>query len=258
VSLLSGKRVLVTRPSQANDNLQELLAAQGAHPVLFPTVVIVPDADGLARLDRALERLSEFAWLVFTSKKAVDLFCERWKAGHAVGPLPAIAAIGPVTARALAENGLHVTAMPEEYTGDAIPSVMGDVREMKILVPRAQGAREDLIDLLAQKGALVEEVVLYQAVTSSPEPAAWAQLSKGVDYVTFTSASTVNSFFELLGERAHAVLAQAVTACIGPITADALAKYGIQAHVVARQYTAEGLVQAIMDNEQQLQQEAKA
>jgi uroporphyrinogen-III synthase len=195
VSLLSGKRVLVTRPPQANDTLPALLAAQGAQPVLFATVAIVTEADGMVRLDRALRHLGDYAWLVFTSQKAVALFCERWKADPAGGPLPAIAAIGPATARALAEHGLQVTAMPKEYTGDAIPAVMGDVREKKILVPRAQGAREDLINLLAQKGAVVEEIVLYQAVTSPPEPAAWVELGKGVDYVTFTSASTVRGFF---------------------------------------------------------------
>lgn len=258
MSLLSGKRVLITRPQQANDILQELLAAQGANPVPFPTVVIAPDADGLMRLDRAVECLGKYAWLVFTSKKAVSLFCERWKARQAVGPLPAIAAIGPATARALAENELPVTAMPEEYTGDAIPAVMGDVRGKKVLVPRAQGAREEIINLLEQKGAVVEEIVLYQAITSAPEAAAWVELGKGVDYVTFTSASTVRGFFELLGILAQPVLAGAVVACIGPVTAEALARYGIQARVVARQYTAEGLVQAMLDYEQQQEQEAKA
>jgi uroporphyrinogen-III synthase len=258
LSLLTGKRVLVTRPRQANDNLQALLAALGAVPVLFPTVAIVPDEDGMARLDHALQHLGKYAWLVFTSQKAVALFCERWKAAQAAGPLPAIASIGPATARAMAENGLPVTAMPEEYTGDAIPAVMGDVHAKKILVPRAQGAREELINLLEQKGAVVEEIVLYKAVTSPPEPAAWVELGKGVDYVTFTSASTVRGFFELLGILAQPVLSGAVVACIGPVTAEALARYGIQPRVMASQYTMEGLVQAMLENEQQHEHEAKA
>ena len=257
MSLLSGKRVLFTRPQQANDNLQELLAAQGAQVVPFPTIAIIPDADGLARLDRALQRLGDYAWLVFTSQKAVALFCERWKAAQAAGPLPAVAAIGPATARALAENGLPVTVMPAEFIGDAIPSVMGDVREKSILVPRAQDAREDLVNLLAKKGAVVEEIVLYQAVTSPPAAAAWVELGKGVDYVTFTSASTVRGFFELLGIMAPSVLNGRVIACIGPVTAEALAKYGIQAQVVASQYTAEGLVQTMLEYALQQEQEAK-
>lgn len=258
MSSLSGRRVLVTRPQQENDRLQALLAAHDAQVVRFPVVAILPDAGGLARLDLALQQVETYDWIVFTSQNAVALFCERLGELGSAGSSrirAKIAAIGPVTARALEENGLVADVVPQQFTGDAIPSVMGQLHGKRILVPRARGAREEMISQMAQQGATVDEILLYQAVTSLPEPTAWVELGKGVDYVSFTSASAVHGLFALLGIFAQPLLSGAVVACIGPVTAGALAGYGERAQVVASLHTAEGLVQAMAAYGQQKHEE---
>jgi len=264
MKLLAGKRVLITRPVQQSDGLQSdslqtLLAAHGAIPIAFPTIAIVPDPAEQARLEQAVQTLNTFDWLIFTSQNAVTLFWECIEKTQI--PLDTlqglkIAAIGPSTGRMLRKRGLSVHVVPDEHIGEAIVGKMGDVRGQKVLLPRAQAARKALVDELAKNGASVVEICVYQTITNQPEPAAWQELEMGVDYATFTSASTVNGFFELLGNRAIPLLNHAVTACIGPITNNALEEYGVKAQVVASQYTAEGLVHAILVYADKMKQEA--
>jgi uroporphyrinogen-III synthase len=251
---LRGKRILVTRPLQQSNAFSERLAAIGAVPVLFPTIAIVPDQDQLIRLDQALHEIDRFDWLVFTSQNAVKLFCDRYENIYTnVEALEhmRIAAVGPATALVLNERGIPVEAMPDEYVGDAIAGVMGDVQGKRILIPHAQAARAILVKELIRKGASINEIQLYRSMTSQPEQSGWDEMEKGVDYITFTSASTVRGFFELLGDRAVSVLRSAVTACIGPVTASQLEDYGVKAQVTAPEYTIDGLVQALLTYEEE-------
>jgi hypothetical protein len=129
VSLLSGKRVLVTRPQQVNDNLQRAAGGPGRAPGALSDS---RDCTGCGWLGAPGSRSPTPERLCLAGvyqPEGGGPVLRALEGGPGGGPLPAIAAIGPATARALAENGLPVTAMPEEYTGDAIPAVMGDVRE---------------------------------------------------------------------------------------------------------------------------------
>jgi uroporphyrinogen III methyltransferase / synthase len=254
MSSLKGRRVLITRPVQQADTISERLITLGAIPVSFPTIVIVPDEDQLNLLDRSLRRIDRYDWLVFTSQNAVSVFWGRYEKIHTgldalkhIG----VAAVGPATTRALNEHGIMVETMPDEYVGEALAESMGVVQGKRILIPHAHAARAVLIEELSLKGAQVDEIQLYRSVTNQPEQSCWNELEKGVDYITFTSASTVQGFFDLLGDRAAAVLQLAVTVCIGPITASALQEHGVEAQLMAKKYTAEGLVQAIIAFEEE-------
>jgi uroporphyrinogen-III synthase len=249
VSSLQGKRVLITRPAGAVDPLIERLAALGAVPLPFPTTTIRVDEQELARLDRCLQELHHYDWLVFTSQNAVHLFFERYERVYAGGGALAqlrLAAVGPATARSLEAHGAHVEVIPDEYRGDAIAGEMGDLAGKRVLLPRAHGARAALVEELSRSGASVDEILLYRSVTNNSEALDWVELERGVDYITFTSASTVHAFFELLGERRAGILSGAVLACIGPVTAAALQEYGAAMVLVAQEYTIEGLLQAML------------
>lgn len=258
MSLLAGKRILITRPEQQGDSLRALLLAQGALPLAFPTIVIVPDPAQIARLDDALQSIDSYDWLIFTSRNAVAFFMARFE--NSSIPLTKlqkvkVAAVGPATARAIQEHGVSVQLVPDEYVGEAIARSLGNVHGQRVLLPRAQAARETLIKDLADSGAFVDEIPLYHIITNRPNPTAWQELEKGIDYVIFTSASTVRGFFDLLGDRAAALLAHSITACIGPITAKALEEQDIQAQIVPEQYTSEGLVQSMLEFANKKEQE---
>jgi uroporphyrinogen-III synthase len=240
---LQGRRVLVTRARAQADALTGKLIALGAVPVLFPTIEIAP-LDDPTLLDRAVQMLSTYHWVIFTSVNGVTSFWERLAAaGKDSGCLQsiAVAAIGPATAQALTERGIYPRYMPDEYVAEAITAGIGDVGGARILLPRAEIARETLAVELRRKGAIVDEVAAYRTILAKPDQHAMDDLQRGIDAILFSSSSTVRNFLELAGgDTGHAVIA-----CIGPITAQTARDLGLRVCVVATEYTLDGLVQAL-------------
>ncbi|MDQ7029779.1 MAG: uroporphyrinogen-III synthase [Ardenticatenia bacterium] len=220
---LDGKRVLVTRARRQARPLAERLRAEGAEPVLLPTIEIVPPADGYAALDAALRALDTFDWVIFTSVNGVAHTCARLEAlglrAHALNRL-GVAAIGPATARALQGRGVRVDVIPPTYVAEAVLEVLPLDANMRVLLPRADTARPALREGLQAAGARVVEVTAYRTVPAQLDPGLLARLEQSVDVLTFTSGSTVRHFVALLGaERARTLAHDAVVAAIGPITA---------------------------------------
>ena len=205
---LEGKRVLVTRPRQQAGSLVDKLSAMGAIPILFPAIEIRTAVENPA-LDRAINELETYKWIIFTSVNGVQAFWQRveeLRPGKAVFQDNKVAAIGPKTARALQERGVRVDFVPGEYRAEAILNGLGDVRGLKILLARTDLARKNLLDLLIGTGALAEEISVYQVVPAQVDPLTMVELSQGIDIATFTSSSTVRNFLALsggIGRKAH-------------------------------------------------------
>ena len=244
--MLQGKGVLVTRPINQADTFSKQLIKAGAKPILFPTTKIVPDPIGQTQLHNSLRKINQYDWIIFTSQNAVVFFWEECKkiglSSNVINTVK-IAAIGPATKKKLNDLGLTVLSMPDIYIGEEIVNSLGNVYNHRILIPRAEGARSELLETLNQAGALVEQIILYISVTNTLDEKTWKNLENDVHYVTFTSASTVHGFFDLLGDQALQYLKRRLVACIGPITAQTLLDYGISAQVIAKNYTTEGLVE---------------
>src|SRR5688572_10923929 len=99
---VTNKRILITRPRAQAGKFANSLAAQGAQPVFFPVIEIVP-AEDMSALDRALRTLDQYNWLVLTSVHGVDAFFNRLDALgiKRLTPRLRVAAVGPRTARAI-------------------------------------------------------------------------------------------------------------------------------------------------------------
>jgi uroporphyrinogen-III synthase len=257
VSELSGKRILVTRARAQSEGLVERLAQLGAVAVIFPTIEIAAMADPAA-LDRAIAHLDSYDWIIFTSVNAVEFFWQRfvalaggqrWQAAGKEFQAFAgvkVAAIGPVTAQALRARGVTAAFVPPEYVAEAIVPGLGEVRGQRILLPGSEIARRALFAALQERGAFPEAIAVYRTLPAQPGSHNLADLAQGVDAATFTSSSTVDNFFELLGSRALELLQGAVIACIGPITAQTARSRGLRVAVTANVYTMEGLVAALL------------
>lgn len=246
---LAGKRVLVTRPRAQAHDLVSRLAAAGAAPVVFPTIEIAPAASG--PLDQAVAELPQYQWVIFTSVNGVSAFWDRLQAaGEDSGRFSGIrvAAIGPATARALEKRGVQAQFIPEEYVAERILDGVGDVSGQRVLLPRADIAREALAVELERRGARVNEIAAYHTLPAQPDAAGLAGLRQGVDAATFTSSSTVRNFFQLLGNQAYSLLGNALVACIGPITATTAREMDLAVGLVASEYTMEGLVRALIEH----------
>lgn len=243
-SPLTGKRILVTRPRAQSADLCDRLAALGAEPIVFPTIEIAP-LENATQLDHALNQLSDYHWIIFTSVNGVAAFWGRLTAmAKDSGALAEmrVAAIGPATAQALERHGIQPRFIPDEYIAEAIVEGLGDVRGERILLPRADIAREALAAELERLGARVDEIAAYRTLPAAPDPRGWAELQRGVDAITFTSSSTARNFVALAGRETSA----AIIACIGPITAATARDLGLTVNVVATEYTIPGLVQALV------------
>jgi uroporphyrinogen III methyltransferase / synthase len=248
---LFGKRIVVTRARSQAAALTEQLVTAGAEVLEMPATRVEPLPD--APLRAAIARLSEYGWAIFTSQNAVRLF---WDALRAAG-LDArslagvkLAAVGPATADALLERGLAVDASPERFIAEAlVDDLRGrrDVRGVKVLYACAEGARETLQEGLDELGAIVDRVTVYQSVVDGEGAAALREtlLDTGADLVTFTSASSVRSFVDAVGEEAAR---RAPAASIGPVTSEAARAAGLDVIVEAERSTIVGLAEAIVEH----------
>ncbi len=246
--VMSGKRVVVTRSVEQAQAFGEKLAVHGAEPVLFP--VIQFERLPTAELDAALVEIEQFNWLLFTSANAVDFFFLRVEELGRDLILPPVAVSGSATADKLAARGVEVTFVPETFVGESLVYGLGDLTGQRVLMPRARIGRPRIAELLAEQGAEVADIALYDTVTAEPTPDALANLRRGFDAIAFTSPSSVRNFLKLVADHGltDAVdLAAVVTVTIGPITTSELAKSGVEADVEPAEYTIDGMVRALCD-----------
>ncbi len=247
---LAGKRVLVTRTRAQASSLAEALRLEGAYPLLLPAIELERrvDAGATARVADALTE-GAYGWIVFTSANAVEAFFNAlFEAGGDARTLAptGIAAIGTATERALRTRGLRADLVPTEAIGEALGTALAPhVGGTRVLLPRAEGARDILPAALRAAGAEVDELTLYLAAPPAEPPAeVLAAVRAGeVDVAMFTSSSTVTNLASMLGGDLS-VLSGAVIACIGPIVAETARERGLRVDVVAEPHTIDGLVEA--------------
>jgi uroporphyrinogen III methyltransferase/synthase len=259
--VLFSKRVVVTRTREQASELVDLLENYGAECIEYPTISLEP-LDSSEILDRALTEIDTYQWVLFTSINAVDYFFKRlFELGMDVRDLkgPKVAAVGRVTAEALASRGIRADLLPEEFTGDGLAETLINegVTGLNILIPRALKARETLPEKLSRAGAEVTVAPVYQNVL--PKSSAGEHLKddlrqaleeKRVDMVTFTSSSTVKNFVTLLDtsgpDELQRLMSGVAVAAIGPITAKTAESHGLKVDVQPVEYTIPGLVESIV------------
>ncbi|MPZ21099.1 MAG: uroporphyrinogen-III C-methyltransferase [Luteitalea sp.] len=255
---LFGRRIVVTRAREQAEELVERLEELGAQAIEAPTIRIEATADG-AQLEQACAEASRYDWIVFTSVNGVEHFMRRFLgAGRDIRELkgPKLCAVGPSTAERLAHYYLRVDVVPSEDRSAAIVHAIGGggaLTGQRVLLPRADIARETLPDELRQAGATVVEVTTYRTVREPPsrygDPDIYKMLLENqIDVVTFTSASSVRHFVANVGEdQAADLLSRTAVASIGPVTAEAAQQLEIKTTIMPATYTIPALVDAIVD-----------
>lgn len=249
---LFGQRIIVTRPADALDDAASDLEALGAEALLAPTVAIEPVAD-TTPMDRAIDRLSEFDWLVFTSANGVRHLLARLVARgldlRALGQVK-LAAIGPATGDELARHHLRADLVPETFRSEALAEALAaHVAGKRVLLARADRGRTVLKDEL-ERIAHVEQVPVYHSAdVSALPPEVAARLAEGsVDWITLTSPAITERLHALLPEAARGHVGQAIRlASISPITSAAAKRLGWAIAAEAREATWLSLVQAIVE-----------
>jgi len=245
---LSGKRIVVTRTRSQAGVLSEQLRGLGADVIELPTIRIEPPSD-LRAFAELVQDAHGYDWIIFTSPNGVtaffDMFYKLYDDAREIGGAR-IAAIGPATAQRIKDFHLKVDLQPEEFVAESLVrefKKQGGVENLRILLARAEKARDLLPKELSALGAIVDEGFAYRTVpeTRDDTGARSRLLEEGADLITFTSSSTVENFLALgLPWPAGMQIAS-----IGPVTSATARERGLEVAVEARRHDIPGLVEAI-------------
>jgi uroporphyrinogen III methyltransferase/synthase len=249
---LFGTRILVTRASDKAAALVDQLEALGADVEQLPAIELVPaKQNGLFR--KAIKEIPNADWVFFTSPEGIGWFSRmlkpyhkdvRWLAGCHIG------AIGPKTAAAIEELGLHVDFVPKRFSQEGV--LEGFPRRVlsgkRALILSAEESRDVLETGLRQRGMQVRKIALYRTVIPKAlRDGAGAIFRQPFDFVTVTSASCVEHLVHALQAAGKGPLFTRLRfASIGPVTSSAVRAYGGRIAVEAKRSTIEGLVEALV------------
>jgi uroporphyrinogen III methyltransferase / synthase len=259
---LFGRRVVVTRARAQANGLAGTLRDLGAEVVELPTIRIEPRIEG-EEVRRAVAAIADYALVCLTSPNGAHLLFDALAIGSpASASVPGseaparldaralagatVAAIGPGTARALAEHGIAADIVPERFVAEALVEVLAgvEVKGRRVLVARAAEARDVLPDALRERGAEVDVLALYETIREEPDAEA-IEAAQSADYVTFTSSSTVTNLTEALGDSFPG---DARIVSIGPVTSDTARAAGLTVDVEAERHDVGGLIAALLED----------
>ncbi|HWR90290.1 MAG TPA: uroporphyrinogen-III C-methyltransferase [Dissulfurispiraceae bacterium] len=249
---LFGHRILITRDYTKDYQALEDL---GGEIFEFPTVEITPP-DDFSDLDRCIDRLDGYEWLIFTSANGFRHFLERIiSRGKDVRDLrgPKICAIGSKTAEAIGRYGIRVDLVPQEFNAEGLVetfcnlSGQDGIRGKRFLLPRAEKAREVFPAKIRELGGEIDTPTAYCARKRERHG---KRLKRYIDerritVATFTSAATFRNFVDIMGEESIGFLKTAAIAVLGPVTARAIEKAGLTVSIMPKEATIKAMVDEI-------------
>lgn len=260
---LFGRCVVITRTRHQASDLRRRLEELGAWVLEAPTIELAEPSAGWGPVDEAIRRLGEYHWLILTSVNGVEALAERLehlgldarRLGDPARGGVRVAAIGDATAEALRTRlGVRADLVPMQFVAESLGGELiaeHGVRGRRCLLLRADIARPVLPRMLAEAGAYVTELAVYETRRPAALPVEVLEALRigRVDWVTFTSSSTATNMVDLLGDE-WSLLRQVKIASIGPITSQTLRGLNLEPTVEAGTSNIAGLVEAVLAAEQ--------
>ncbi len=259
--MIAGKTIAITRSKEDSEEFIQLITNANAKPISLPTIELVSKGDKI--IDEFLNAIKEEDpdFSVFMSSKAVKLLFDTARKVSKYEKLQlavantAVIAVGPKTKAALEDEGIRVAHMPQRFSSVGVGEVFTrlNAEGKKVIVPRSGASTPFLAQLLEKIGLKVKEIYLYD-VCSFRDASQWNEFrelfaNKKVDGIIFTSASSVNAFFDIMlmdadKETLLQNLRTPKVVAIGPFTADELKKFGTDP-IVAAVHTVPGAFETI-------------
>lgn len=247
--ILKGKSVLITRAAHQSKKFIELVEKHGGKAIAMPMIEIVELADK-SEIYEALDRLDTIDWLVFTSENTVHYFF-KYAAEEGIKfyfyPNLKIATVGDKTKLKLEKLGYRTNFVPFQFTAAVLAEDMDEeISGKKILIPRSNLASNEYLKVFEKRGASVFPLTVYEnRETKYSSELAQEKLSKTIDYLTFTSGSTLRSFDRYVQQNTMNII-ESKMYCIGPSTAKVAAELGYKIDAIAEPYTEEALFDLIL------------
>lgn len=248
---LHGVTVAVTRPKQRAGTLTTRLRQYGADVLSYPCIETRDIWPNMPVVE-ALASLESYQWLVLTSPAGVETLFRLLNAAEMDARNVAhmkLAVIGAGTAKKLQEHGLRADYIPSVY--DSVHLAEGLVRLVRedehVLLLRSEIGTPELPSMLCEACISFEDIPIYRTIYRSDRSEELTQLlhDKKIDYVTFTSASTVEGFVSSLPEGTN--LDGFTALCIGVSTEKAARKAGMKT-ITAANATIDAMVEKLLED----------
>jgi uroporphyrinogen-III synthase len=249
---LKDKVLAITRSERDAKEFLQLVREQGGRAIALPAIEIVPKGPEVAEQFIDKLRKKKHYYCAFMSQQAVNILFDL--ARDKIAPVlksTTVIAVGPKTKQSLEEHGIKVGLVLEKFSSFGLIDLLSRIEPAgkKIIIPRSGAANNFATDALIRLGMDVDEILLYTVRTRAVEPI-WKEfydllLQKRVDAIIFTSASNVNSFFEIMDRVSKDELQlDSITkvVSIGPFTSKVLRGRGIECFE-AEEHTVRGALQ---------------
>ena len=248
---LHGSTIVVTRPKDRIGTIADRLRDQGADVIEYPCIETSVIEDN-PRLEKAIEDIGSYSWMVFTSPAGVESFFEKlsqMRLDIRIFFGLKIAAVGRETKKRLEDRNLLVDYMPQTYDAPALSAGLAEImeKEDKVLILRADKGSDVLPKTLEQHQIEYDDVHIYEtSYVCNESETVREKLDAGkISYITFTSASTVTGFTQsILRDFPDYDFTKVSAICIGEQTAAEARKYDMRIHV-AREATMDAMIEEI-------------
>ncbi len=251
---LAGRTVLVTRPAHQAPGLAERIRAAGGEAYVFPALAIEPVPH--TELAASLTALRGADALVFVSPNAARVGMAAIRTAGGLPHAARVFAVGPGTARALADAGVDGVIVGDGQDSEALLALpaLQDVAGRQVLIVRGVGGRPLLAATLAARGARVAFLECYRRTCPHGDPAPllaqWQ--AGGIDAVTVASAETLHNLAHMLGESGLASLVHTPVFAPHAKITEAARRFGIVRAITTAggdAGLADGLVNWFRDND---------
>lgn len=254
---LQDLRIVVTRTRTQASQLRAELERRGATCVEIPALEL-EDLEGWEtsvfgepRKFLGITRPSDtkWDWTVVTSKNAAERVARAIRLGRGrPEQLGRIATTGVATGRYLEKYGLSPSLIPQQYVAEALGEALiaQGVKGKRIVIPRAEEAREVLPEMLREAGA---EVVVAPVYRTTMADGSGQLLEDSADFrpdlLTFASSKTARHFAIMLDETGMQEWFDVPAAVIGPVTGETALELGFRVAVMPDAHTIQAMVEAI-------------
>lgn len=247
---LFGKKVIVTRARVQESALVESIKDLGGEAITMPVIKINPIID--SGLDVEINEIERYSYLILTSYNSVKIFFESLsKMGLDSRKLAGlkIVAVGNKTDEALKAHGISADIVPEKFVSESIYETLKDklTKDDRVLLPISDNARDFLSDKLGEI-CDVKRVGIYKTIKANLDYSNEIQMIEDgqIDYLTFTSSSTVENFVDVIGKENLGLLDGIKIISIGPITSKKIIEFGLKIYAEAKEHNIDGIIKELV------------
>lgn len=236
---LTGKRILIPPARPEANPLLHILKRLGADTFEFPALKVAAPAD-YGPMDRAIRRLKDFDFIIFSGSNCVINFLQRLEgllaSRAAIGDLKVVA-IGYGAVSALRKEGVEIDYVPEVHTAEGVTESLGEISGSVFLLVRVDGASQSLRESLRRMGAKVSEVAGYRMLVHATAQMAEKAFGRGLDTLALANPTSVRFFLKGVkdvGLDPADTLKEVTIAAVGPVTADVAMMHGLTPDIISK------------------------